>query len=131
MQVNLTPSNVSRPNFTAIHIQDGAKEILKKRLNKISDWNKLENLIDSQTDSYVDIVLSGYNNSRLSGWTVPKDYAMLHSIARKDYTESIFYKFKNPLSFIENLCNKADILNNKIKASISLKRVENILNKAN
>lgn len=113
MQVKFNPSVQKSPQFgMALEISGGAKKIIANRVSDPKKLSKLFTLITQQKNNPIDIKISAYSKKRLLAEIVDKpkqNSALIWNTTYERIKESIFSSiFRNPISFIEKRCQKAD-----------------------
>lgn len=117
MQVNFNPQQNNQGFGMAIHSNEFVDKILKKRIKKPSEAERLYDVLHLQDfNDKVDITLFANKNNTLSANIHSKENAKIEDFFCKSYSENIFNKlFQSPVDFIETLAHIADKKAAKIK----------------
>lgn len=101
MQVNSVNSNQS---FGSVKISDSAMSILKKRIVKQSEIEKLGKLVEAQKKNNIfDVFVEARNANDIYG------YVGDGATYCQNFEERFFARlFSSPVKFIENMCKDAD-----------------------
>lgn len=116
MKVN--NSTTSTPSFGTVYYDANATNAILNRLNS-RDVSKFAKLTSKQNhNKNVDITFYVRKNStRLFAYIMPKK-SLFHDTFTSSEREGCFHLFRNPLTFIEKVCKKADDLSEKLARRI-------------
>ena len=133
MQVNVNAKAQNKQNFgMAIHSNPNVNRVLKSRIKKVEDLERLNRIIGEQAkNEKIDITLLVMPDGKsLNAYVYSvKKYNTDKYEFFKNYTENIFTKlFKGPVGFIEKLAKIADKQAGRIN-QIEAERYEDIFNK--
>ena len=133
MQVNVNAKAQNKQNFgMAIHSNPNVNRVLKSRIKKVEDLERLNRIIGEQAkNEKIDItllVMPDGKSLNANVYSVEKYNVDKYEFFKR-YTENIFTKlFKGPVGFIEKLAKTADKQAGRI-SQIEAERYEDIFNK--
>ena len=124
MQVNLHTQTLNKQNFgMAIHSNPNVNKVLKSRIKKAEDLERLNRIIEEQAkNDKVDITLLVMPDGKsLNANVYSTDNTNLGEKFFKQYTENAFTKlFQGPVGFIEGVAKKAQKQADRIKKHLEL-----------
>ena len=113
MQVNLNTQKNNRPNFgMAIHSNEVVNKVLKARIKKPSELEKLNRIVNQQAkNDKIDInlmIMPDGKTLSANVYSIDKEDSLSFAFF-KNYSENAFTKlFQGPVGFIEKVAKIAD-----------------------